>query len=92
MAALPEAQATSVNQVGLGLSPRYSWTTPATDRCLPDHRGVDGLTIDGCVLERSPESLEGQFLDGGIGAPPEASVADADDSDSRHFHPPPSYQ
>ena len=34
MAALPEAQATSVSQVGMGVRFRYSWTTPATDRCL----------------------------------------------------------
>jgi len=34
MAADPEAQATSVSQVGLGFISRYSWMTPASDRCL----------------------------------------------------------
>jgi len=34
MAALPEAHAASQSQVGRGDKPRYSWTTPASDRCL----------------------------------------------------------
>jgi hypothetical protein len=36
------------------------------------------------VRERGPKGLEGKFLHGGIRASSEASVADADDSDSRH--------
>jgi len=34
MAAEPEAQATSVSQVGRGFRSRYSWITPASERCL----------------------------------------------------------
>ncbi len=55
MAALPEAQATSVSQVGSGLRLRYSCTTPATLRCLW-YSGTAAITVASSSLRSRPPS------------------------------------
>ena len=90
MAALPDAQATSVNHVGFGIEPEVLLDHPG-DRALlvvfgngADDRGIDRLPIDVGILDRRAEGLEGELLHSGVAAPSESSVPDSNDSDSRH--------
>ncbi len=55
-------------------------------------RGVDDVAIDAGILDRRAKGFEGELLHGGVAAPSEAPVPDADDSDSCHFSPPLSNQ